>query len=308
MTKKLLKMPLGVAAGLFATALMATAQQGNVGRPGMVNYTEGQVLLDGSPIGSGALGEAEVAPGQTLETGQGRAEMLLTPGVFVRLGHESAVQMINPSLTDTQVALERGTAMVEVDQIADENHLQIHANPGLVAVYDGKAVVFDDGRGVEVKKGHELPLEAGLAFAKPKKFNRDQPSSLYNWSKLRSSYLAQANEASAQAIVANSPGWYAGTGWYWNPWYDTWAFVPGAGWIDSPFGFGYYSPGYWYYNVLPIYPYSHGHRVYRGRVPEGFHGIGPRVGRAARVEPQVPVMRAPVMRGGQGGHFGGVRR
>jgi hypothetical protein len=330
---KLLKTPLGVVVCLFATALAAAAQQGNVGRPGMLNYTEGQVSLNGSPLGSGALGDTEVAPGEVLETGQGRAEMLLTPGVFLRIGHDSAVQMVNPSLTDTQVELQRGTSMVEVDEIAKENHLQIltdgvntrlekdgiyefRANPGLMAVYDGEAKVFEDAHSVEVKKGHELPLQAGVAFAKPKKFDRDQPNTLYDWSKLRSSYLAQANAASAQAIVADDPGWYAGTGWYWNPWYSTWAFVPGAGFIDSPFGFGFYSPGYWYDN-MPMYPYYYGGhygRAYGGRVPGGFHGVarGPRFGGAARA----PAMRAPAMRGGgfggmmrgAGGHFGGGRR
>ena len=38
-------------------------------------------------------------------------------------------------------------------------------------------------------------------------------------------------------------GW--GLGWYWNPWFDSWAFVPGAGYWGSPFGWGFYSPTYW---------------------------------------------------------------
>ena len=178
MMNKLLKTPLRLTGWLFAAALIAGAQTNNVGRPGMINYTEGQVLLNGNTIGSRSIGRAEAEPGDVLQTHQGRAEMLLTPGVFLRLGQNSAVKMIDPSIIDTQVELQQGKAMIEVDQIARENHLNVvtngvetrlekngiyefHANPGLLAVYDGQAVVSADDRSVEVKKGHELPLESG---------------------------------------------------------------------------------------------------------------------------------------------------
>jgi hypothetical protein len=318
---KLLKTPLRLTGWLFAAALIAGAQTSNSGRPGMINYTEGQVLLNGNTIGSRSIGRAEAAPGEVLQTRQGRAEMLLTPGVFLRLGQNSAVKMIDPSIIHTQVQLQQGKAMIEVDQIADENHLNVltnglearlvkkgiyefHANPGLLAVYDGKAVVSADDRSIDIKKGRELPLEPGLASVKPKKFDRDQTDELYAWSKLRSSYVAEANASSAQTIVVNNPGWYAGTGWYWNPWYDSWAFVPGAGFIDSPFGFGFYSPAYWY-AYAPIYPYySRFGRVYHGRLPVyrsgGFRSVAPagraitpRFGGASRMAaPHIGGMRA----------------
>lgn len=333
MMNKLLKTPLELAGCLLATALIASAQQGRIGRPGMINYTEGQVSLDGNPIGSGAIGSTEVGPGEELQTAQGRAEMLLTPGVFVRLDNDSALKMVNPSITDTEVELDQGRAMIEVDQVAKENNLKIladgiatrlekngiyefRANPGLLSVYDGKAVVSADDRNIEVKKGHQLPLGPVMASLKPQKFDRDQANPLYDWSKLRSQYVAEATASSAQTIVADNPGWYAGTGWYWNPWYDSWAFVPGAGFIGSPFGFGFgfYSPAYWYYNVAPLYPYYRaGVPVYRGRVPGGYHGVAPapRFGGSARMGApamRAPAMRAPAMRGGSGGHFGGPRR
>ncbi len=343
MTRKLWYTPLRVAGSLFAIALVAAAQQGNVGRPGMINYTEGEVTLDGSSLGNQSIGRAEVEPGQVLETRNGRAEMLLTPGVFLRLDNQTAVKMLNPSITDTQVELQQGTAMVEVDQIARENDLGIltngvetklqdkglyefHANPGSVAVYDGKARVFEDDHSVEIKKGHELPLEAGLASAKPRKFDRDQTDQLYDWSKLRSGYVAEANAAMARNIIVQDPGWYAGTGWYWDPWYSSWAFVPGAGFIDSPFGFGFYSPAYWYYNVAPMYSYYGGYGyggIYGGRRPANRGALppGPRGAvHGAGVRPAAGPRFGGATRGGGfgggrisggglgGGHMGGGRR
>ena len=46
-----------------------------------------------------------------LFTKDGRAEILLTPGVFLRLGDNSSVKMISSSLTETQAALTRGQAL-----------------------------------------------------------------------------------------------------------------------------------------------------------------------------------------------------
>ena len=51
--------------------------------------------------------------------------------------------------------------------------------------------------------------------------------------------------SSAQTILVSNPSWFYGTGWYWNPYYSSWAFVPGGGYFYSPFGFGFYSPAYW---------------------------------------------------------------
>ncbi|MDE3166110.1 MAG: hypothetical protein KGN36_09910, partial [Acidobacteriota bacterium] len=91
-----------LAAALFATGFLM-AQPARIARPGAVNYAEGSVTLAGQTIGAQQIGKAEVQPGQVLETGQGKAEMLLTPGVMMRLGDNSAVRMISPNLTDTRV-------------------------------------------------------------------------------------------------------------------------------------------------------------------------------------------------------------
>jgi hypothetical protein len=347
-----LKRPGRIAGALLATGLLAVAQ-GAVARPGTVNYAEGQVTLNGRTIGAKALGQTEIQPGRVLETQNGRAEVLLTPGAFLRVGKNSAVRMISPSITDTRVELMRGKAMVEVAHLEKENRIRVvdngvdtrlekkgiyefNANQPTVAVYDGKAVVQQDDRKVDVKKGKELALEAG-ARLKPQKFDRNETDSLYNWSKLRSSYLAEANMSSAQMVVVNDyPGWWAGTGWYWNPWFSTWAFVPGNGFFNDPFGYGFYSPAYWYYNA-PLY-YSPGrvwvHRPV-GRFGGGRFGGGGRAGVIARppasavggsgltfgrpAAPRAAMPSAPVMRpsapsmggramGGSGLRFGGGRR
>jgi hypothetical protein len=99
--------------------------QAATARPGTVNYIEGQVTLDGQSVGAKDMGLTEVQPGQMLATGQGKVEMLLTPGVFLRLADQSAVRMVSPSLIDTRVEIVRGEAMLEADQVLPGNHLVI---------------------------------------------------------------------------------------------------------------------------------------------------------------------------------------
>jgi hypothetical protein len=149
-----------------------------------------------------------------------------------------------------------------------------------------------------VKKGHQLALIPQNEKLKTQSFNVNNPDSLYSWSRLRSEYMAEANMSSAQTIVVNNPGWFYGTGWYWNPYFNSWAFVPGGGYFYSPFGFGFYSPAYW--------------GVYgRGIIGRGYYGgYAYRPGVAA-VSGFRGTAAPMVMRGGGfggGGHFGGGRR
>ena len=341
------KPALKAAGSLIAAGCLATAF-GAVARPGTVNYAEGQVSLDGKAIGAKSLGSTEVAPGHVLQTANGNAEMLLTPGVYLRIGNNAAVRMVSPSLTDTRVDLLRGEANLEVDMLARENRIAVgdaganveiqkkglyslNANPAQVAVYDGEAQVQAGDRTVEVKKGRELAIAPTLAM-KPQKFDRDQGDALYSWSKLRSQYESEANASAAQMVVVNNPGWWAGTGWYWDPMFDTWAFIPGVGYFANPWGFGFYSPAYiWSYGV-PFgyygYPgfygqgrFEHGGRAFVGRgrapatvtPPPAVAGSGLRFGgRVATPHPSfappaMRSMRAPAM-GGSGIRFGGGRR
>jgi hypothetical protein len=280
----LLKTSGRVAGALFAAALLLSAQ-GRVARPGTVNYAEGQVSLNGQAIGPRQLGSTEVAPGQVLETQDGKAEMLLTPGVFLRLGDHSAVKMISPSLTDTRVEMLRGAAMVEAAQVEKENRLDVidhgattaiqkrgiyafRADQPMVAVYEGEAQVRQDDRTTELHKGKEVALGSANPQLKAQGFDvkaGENNDPLYAWSKLRSEYMAEANMSLAQTIVVVRPGWWYGTGWYWNSYFDSWAFMPGAGYLYSPFGWGFYSPAYWGVYYAPYY--RSGYPLGPGRVP-----------------------------------------
>src|SRR5260370_1373999 len=176
-----------------------------------MNYVEGNVSIGGETLDSKSIGTAELKRGQSLKTESGQAEVLLTPGVVLRVGDNSTVTMISPGLTDTEIRIERGHAMVEVEEIHPENDIRVtidgatarilktglyefKSDAGWVRVYDGQALVNDADKEVKVKGGRELDFAANGPL-KAQKFDKkaDEDSDLYRWSSLRSGYVAEAN-------------------------------------------------------------------------------------------------------------------
>ena len=141
--------------------------------PGTLNYVEGQASIADQSLDNKSVGSVTLQNGEVMETGNGKAEILLTPGVYLRLGADSSVKMVSNSLTNTQLALNKGKAMLEVDQLYSQNNIHVtqpgadarvlktglydfDANNGEVRVFDGKAIVNANDRNVTVKKGHDL--------------------------------------------------------------------------------------------------------------------------------------------------------
>jgi hypothetical protein len=309
----------GIAMALVVAPIWASSNSGNLAsqrgpaRPGTINYVEGQATINGQPVDPNAIGSVELQPGQTLATQNGRAEILLTPGIFVRLGNNTSVQMVSPDLANTEVRVENGRVLAEVDWIQKENKIRVDAGntpvelqqKGLydldadrnqVRVFDGRAAVLDGDRETHVQGGHEVTL--GTEKLQPQGFDKKSyEDDLYRWSKLRSSYLAEANVEMAQTYYGSfgwAPSPWIGTGWYWDPWYSAYTWLPGDGLFWNPFGFGFYSP-----IVVTRAPFFVG--------GHSFHAFGP------GFRPSIPLTRSAVGANGfagrsaGGGFSGGVR-
>src|SRR5215467_9467895 len=120
---------LNILASVFLTgALCVPAWAARTALPGTVNYFEGHAAIGRQSLAPQSIGSTMWQPGETLTTSKGKVEVLLTPGVFLRLGDESSARMISSGLTDTKVALESGQALVEVTEIHRENNLRITEN------------------------------------------------------------------------------------------------------------------------------------------------------------------------------------
>jgi hypothetical protein len=291
----------------------AQAPSQKQGVPGTINYVEGQVMLNGQPLGPGAAGYTVAQPNQPIDTQAGFVEVLLTPGAFLRIGHNSEVVMQSLGLANLQLQVVRGSAMVEVADLVKGTVMQVSLNgaatqiekPGLYAfdanqqlvrVLDGKAKVIEASRVKTIGKGDQIVLTN--ATLKSHGFDKQiaEADPLYVWSKARSEAEAQANVTVASNVAAYG-GWY-GPGWYWDPFWAEYAFLPGAGFLYSPFGWGFYSPGFVY--AAPFYHGFYG----RGFYGHGYYGRGRVGGVTASVHGY-----GGGFHGGAGGfHGGGGRR
>src|ERR1700721_1083504 len=262
-----------LAAVLSAPAWASNNASSNSAVPGTLNYVEGQVSVADQSVDHNSIGKSTLEVGQSLNTENGKAEILLIPGVFLRAGDNSSVKMIAAGLTNTELSLDQGHIMIEVDQIYPQNELRVDEGgasakilkPGLydfdlqhnqIRVFDGEATVQEGDKQIKLKAGHELALAPSSA-EKTQKFDKKASNGddLYRWSSLRSDYVAEANVDAARLVAADGwapgywgsafwgPGWGWG-GWYWDPWFSAFTFLPGGGIFYSPFGWGFYSPAF----------------------------------------------------------------
>ena len=159
------------------------------------------------------------------------AEVLLTPGVFLRMGENTSIKMVSNKLTDTRVEVLTGSAMVESDDFPKDNAVmlldkgneillvkhglyRVDADQGLFKVYDGEAIAKDESGQVTLHKGKETLLTGALMA---ENFDPKADDELYRWSDRRSGYLAKANVSSANSIIGGSSGWRASAGFTRSP-------------------------------------------------------------------------------------------
>jgi hypothetical protein len=233
----------------------ALAQHVISAKSGLIHYTEGKVLLAGEPIAPKATEFPEVKVGQELRTELGRAEILLTPSVILRVAENSAIKMLSNALEDTQIELLAGSVLLEAGEIQKGQMLAIRIgqsgiefpkrglfridyDSGRLRVYEGSALVVASGQTSTVKEGRQVELAGVLA---PEKFNKEIGDAFHRWAGRRSSYLAMANYAAARSIGASDIPWQS-SAWIFNPYFGQFTYIPLRGRYRSPFGWSYYSP------------------------------------------------------------------
>jgi hypothetical protein len=211
--------------------------------------------------------------------------------------------MISNALTDTRLEVLSGSALVEVAELGKYNHITIRqaqsetsllkmglyrfdADMGQVRVVEGKAQVAMGDSSVTLKKNRLVSVGSGLQASK---FKNSKSDPLYAWSAQRALLVSQVNISAARSLSMN--GYRAnGSLWAWYPEFGMLAFIPATGYLLSPFGWGYYSPGaVW--------------QVYAPRYNQGEYGGGG--GRGSWSGLNSGVSRGGMSSGG-GGFGGGV--
>jgi hypothetical protein len=191
-------------------------------KSGLINHVEGLVLLSGEPVVRKPGARVEMKEGSELRAEDGRAEVLLNPGLFLRIGENSTVRMVSNDLTSTRIEFVSGAAIIGPGRRvnATENwasfvsivyhetivHLRkngiyrFDAEPAQLRVYAGEASV---ARGEATQTAGAGEMIALANPGPPQEFDVKAIDSLGLWSKRRAAYISMPYES---PVRRRSPG------------------------------------------------------------------------------------------------------
>ena len=265
--------------GIAAFSLPAMAQQVIGAKSGVIHYVEGDAFASDQKIET-KLGSkfTELKDNQVLKTEEGRVEVLLNPGVVLRVSESSSIKMINSKLSDTRVELLSGSAMIEVSELGSGNSVmmlyngqeivfrktslvRIDSDPAMISVYNGEASIKSGAQLNVIKAGKTMTLDGQMLVAR---FDNKTGDAFYRWGSRRASYIAMANVSTARSLMTNG---YTNSlnSWYYNPYLGYATYIPYRGMYRDPWGYNYYSPYSVnrYYAAVSNYG-GGGSRVYNG--------------------------------------------
>jgi len=205
---------LSIIAVVSLLILSANAQSVISTRSGIVHFFEGAVYLGDQPLQVHPGKFESVPQGGELRTEDGRAEVLLTPGVIVRIGERSAIRMVANALSDTRVELLRGSVILDASEpnsgkavtliyktwsvrFLEQGSYRIDSSPPRLWVLQGKAKVSTDSNkdAPAVGQGMDLPLAAVLV---PERSTDPPRDAISTWAEGRQQSISADN-----AIAAN---------------------------------------------------------------------------------------------------------
>jgi hypothetical protein len=241
-------------------------------KAGGVNFVTGNVSVTRGKGRSGYLlkGDSLEARDRVSTKDDGKAEILLNPGSFVRLAENSEFEFVTTDLDDLQVTVNKGSAIFEV---ITDTEFKVTVNTPKSRFYivktgiyrvdvmnDGNARIevwkgraqFEDGKGTIVKGGQMLESRSGLVA----KFDRDDKDEFELWSKNRAKELDKINaklraREMNRALMAS----FSRSAFSLRNSFGLWVFDPfSRNYCFLPFGYGWSSPyGYWYNNSIWSY-------------------------------------------------------
>ena len=256
---------------LAAAALLIAPAYGQMAisaKAGLINVADGEVFVDGKAVEHNPNGFTTIPKDGTLKTAEGRAEVLLTPGSFLRVSEFSSFRLADNNTDNVAIDLLEGAALVEVTELLDQNQLTFRAQNQVirpmkggvylieispvarVRAYDGGEVMVSvNDEQFVVKSNRELVASADGWVVN--KFDSADTDPLYRWAKRRSEYISMANLSAARTAPGRNSmmGMGAGFGgmgmlgnWFYNPFFGTMTYVPWGQGVFSPFGYGYFNP------------------------------------------------------------------
>jgi hypothetical protein len=224
-------------------------------KAGIVNIAEGDVSFERGGKVDMLIASDVLRAGDVVKTGRdGRVEILLNPGSYLRLSANSEFSFIDTRLHMLELNLLKGSAIIEASMIVEmiivvTPQFKIPlVNGGLyrfnVGANESSEIIARKGKvqGVklEIKEGKKAVIGAGAPVITS--FDKKSEDDFDVWSKERARIIVAANnKLSNRALRRNTSLSLSGNAWIFNPFMGSYTFLPGYWGIYSPYGYGYNS-------------------------------------------------------------------
>jgi hypothetical protein len=271
---------------LAASAVTGLAQHLISTRAGFVNRTDGKVYVTrfgnvDEERGRASLG-TQMRQGDQLSTESGSfAEVLLTPGAYLRLDQKSTVRAVNTDLQSVQFELVEGSAILEVGEVERQAPLLIITRHGQFYVRKDGLHRFDlmgdatrvgvrqgelwtgsreevlAGKGTKISRGKlalfrgaELPQLAKSELAKPElakpelakpELAKIDRDAFDNFDVWSFGRAQTLVTANNSALSQSRSNNALSYGWYFDAFSGGYTFIPRNGMFWSPYGFGFFN-------------------------------------------------------------------
>src|SRR5215813_4827955 len=277
--------------------IIANAQYLISTKAGFVNRVEGEVYVlradgEGDEKGRASLGTQMRAGDRLIVAANGFAEALLNPGSYLRLSENTEVRAVSVDLNSVRFELIKGSVIAEIGQIDKKAPIEIITPQGaltiakaglhridakgtatLVAVRQGEIHLgtpsdFAANQSLKIKRGKVVTLTGSTQPGQPgapgepgaldvAQLNKDAIDKFDTWSFNRAQALTEAN------VKALSRSGALTSGWYYDPFFNFYTFVPSRSWFWSPYGFGFFNN---YRDCYDYTPYYYSGSSYRNQV------------------------------------------
>ena len=272
---------------ILACPRKVSGQQVISAKAGLLHYFEGDVYIEERNAG-GDLEKTKIPQSKTrfvqleeeqvFSTEDGRAEILLAPGMFLRMSENCAIRFSSTRLDIPivvvlpAVPLNEKRCIIVFDFLDMPRDLDFwfkyynddprvanwlfniqkrgvyHFSTGslstsaVLRVLSGEVNTDEmEGFSGRLSKGKSLILREPKVVVK--KLEKNFSDEALRWSKKRDSYLAAANVWAAKNIFDGfTRNNWRNNFWYWNPYFGMYTFIPGRGNIDCYWGFRFFNP------------------------------------------------------------------
>jgi hypothetical protein len=185
-------------------------------RSGVVNFSEGAVFLDNQPLNQQFGTFPAVREGSVLRTEEGRSEILLTPGVFLRIDHNTSIRLVSSALADTRVEFLHGAAILDSNDATPGNSVlltyksfqlrfpkpgvyRLDSEPGVFETYTGEAQIIADGQAPQtIDESHQFFFGIGM---QTRKYGDGAVDQFSEWARSRAETIEADNRVADQSTA-----------------------------------------------------------------------------------------------------------